>query len=73
MWASASSARWPEPDSERTLGVAKPTNRYLVVDPAWAFANDRPVMLMYLSDEYGGAYLAADIKGKVLRRVPRGG
>ncbi|XVQ09466.1 serine/threonine-protein kinase [Spirillospora sp. CA-255316] len=59
--------------AESKLGVVKPTNRYLIVDPAWAFANDRPVLLVYVSDEYGGAYLAADMKGKVLRSFPRRG
>lgn len=57
--------------AERTLGVAEPTNRYLFVDPAWAFANDQPVVLVYLTDDYGGAYLAADMRGRVLRSYPR--
>jgi hypothetical protein len=57
--------------AESKLGVVKPTNRYLIVDPAWAFANDQPVLLVYVTDEYGGAYLAADMKGKVLRTIPR--
>nr|BFE29731.1 hypothetical protein GCM10010200_019820 [Actinomadura rugatobispora] len=57
--------------AESKLGIVKPTSRYLIVDPAWAFADDRPVLLVYLSDAYGAAYLAADMKGKVLRTYPR--
>lgn len=57
--------------ARRTLGVPKPTRRYLIVDPAWVFANDQPVVLVYLTDAYGGAYLAASMSGKVLKKVPR--
>jgi hypothetical protein len=29
--------------------------------------------MVYLTDDHGGAYLAADITGKLLRSVPRRG
>ncbi|MYZ39117.1 MULTISPECIES: serine/threonine-protein kinase [unclassified Streptomyces] len=58
--------------AEKDLGVDKPTNRYIFIDPSWAFADDQPVLLVYLSDNYGGAYLAADRSGKVLKKYARG-
>ncbi|WP_327238241.1 serine/threonine protein kinase [Streptomyces sp. NBC_01317] len=57
--------------ADNDLGVRKPTSHYLIVEPAWVFADDQPVLLVYVSDEYGGAYLAADRKGKVLKTYPR--
>ncbi len=57
--------------AEEELGVDKPTNRYIVVEPSWTFADDQPVLLVYLSDNYGGAYLAADRSGKVLKKYAR--
>ncbi|MFD3593167.1 protein kinase [Nocardia sp. NPDC058640] len=57
--------------AERDLGVPQPTSRYLIVDPAWTFNNDRPTLLVYVSDEYGGGYLAADADGTVVDKMPR--
>lgn len=57
--------------AERTLKVPRPENRYIIVEPNWTFNNEQPTLLVYLSDDYGGGYLAADIKGKVVRTVPR--
>ncbi|MEU8249772.1 serine/threonine-protein kinase [Nonomuraea sp. NPDC048916] len=62
-------ALWRTADNR--LGIPEATSRYLIVHGSWTFADDQPVLLVYLSDEYGGAYLAADIKGKVLRLMPR--
>jgi hypothetical protein len=59
--------------AERSLGVPKPKLRYVIVDPSWTFAGDKPTMLIYLTDDYGGAYLAADRQGKVIRAYPREG
>ncbi|MFD7287665.1 serine/threonine-protein kinase [Streptomyces sp. NPDC059863] len=59
--------------AEKGLGVDKPTNRYVIVDPAWVFADDQPVLLVYVMDDYGAAYLAASRSGKVLDTVPREG
>ncbi|MEU8104402.1 serine/threonine-protein kinase [Nonomuraea muscovyensis] len=57
--------------AEQRLGIDKPTSRYVIVQGAWTFADDQPTILYYLSDEYGGAYLAADRKGKVVRVYAR--
>lgn len=59
--------------AEKDLGVDKPTSRYVIVDPAWVFADDQPVLLVYVMDDYGAAYLAASRSGKVLDSVPRNG
>ncbi|SUA81191.1 Serine/threonine-protein kinase PrkC [Nocardia otitidiscaviarum] len=58
--------------ADAQLGVADPTSRYLIIDPAWTFNSDRPTIMVYLSDDYGGsAYLAADLDGTVVKVYPR--
>ncbi|MFR9751488.1 serine/threonine-protein kinase [Nocardia sp. 004] len=57
--------------AEDELGIPEPTSRYLIVDPAWVFNDDKPTVLVYLADDYGGAYLAADIDGSVVELMPR--
>jgi hypothetical protein len=57
--------------AEAKLGITKPTLRYVIVDPAWTFNNDQPTVMVYLTDDYGGAYLAADVDGTVVRLYPR--
>ncbi|MFF2324486.1 MULTISPECIES: protein kinase [unclassified Streptomyces] len=59
--------------ADKELGVTEPDTHYVIVDPASPFDNGRPTLSVYVSDEYGGAYLRADINGKVLRRYPRNG
>ncbi|MET7771160.1 serine/threonine-protein kinase [Nocardia sp. NPDC005366] len=54
------------------LGIPKPTLRYVIVDPAWTFNDDRPTLLVYLTDDYGGAYLAANLDGSIVTMFPRG-
>ncbi|TDD58692.1 hypothetical protein E1298_46970 [Actinomadura rubrisoli] len=54
----------------RTLKVPKPTSRYIIVKSSWTFNGDRPTMLVYLTDEYDGGYLAVNTKGKVISTVP---
>lgn len=56
--------------AERTLKVPKPTNRYVIVKAAWTFNGDQPTMMVYLTDDYGGGYLAVNRKGKVIKTVP---
>ncbi|WP_254714908.1 serine/threonine-protein kinase [Actinomadura sp. NAK00032] len=56
--------------AERTLKVPKPTNRYVIVKAAWTFNGDQPTMMIYLTDDYGGGYLAVNRKGKVIKTVP---
>ncbi|NKZ04969.1 hypothetical protein [Actinomadura latina] len=56
--------------AEGVLKVPKPTSRYVIVQAAWTFNGDRPTMMIYLSDEYGGGYLAVNQKGEVIKTVP---
>ncbi|NEC98947.1 serine/threonine protein kinase, partial [Streptomyces albidoflavus] len=58
-------------EAEKRLGVEKPENRYFIVDPASPFHDKQPVLRLYLSDEYGGGYLTADLDGKVIDVSPR--
>ncbi|MBT3157086.1 serine/threonine protein kinase [Streptomyces sp. CHA1] len=58
-------------EAEKRLGVDKPENRYLIVDPASPFHDKQPVLRLYLSDEYGGGHLTADVDGKVIDVSPR--
>ncbi|MER5357405.1 protein kinase [Streptomyces sp. NPDC002785] len=59
--------------ADKELGVTKPTGHYVDIDPASPFDDYRPTISVYVLDEYGGAYLRADINGKVLKQYPRGG
>ncbi|MGI5323820.1 serine/threonine-protein kinase [Actinomadura nitritigenes] len=54
----------------RTLKVPKPTNKYVIVKASWTFNGDRPTMMVYFTDDYGGGYLAANAQGKVVTTVP---
>ncbi|MDK0517957.1 serine/threonine-protein kinase [Streptomyces sp. ML-6] len=57
--------------ADKELGVAEPTSHYVDIDPASPFDDYQPTISVYVSDEYGGAYLRADVNGKVLRKYPR--
>ncbi|MFD7491249.1 protein kinase [Streptomyces sp. NPDC059832] len=59
--------------ADKELGVAEPTSHYVDIDPASPFDGFQPTLSVYVSDEYGGAYLRADINGKVLKEYPRNG
>ncbi|MFJ7199033.1 MULTISPECIES: protein kinase [unclassified Streptomyces] len=59
--------------ADKELGVAEPTTHYVDIDPASPFDDYQPTLSVYVSDEYGGAYLRADINGKVLKKYPRNG
>ncbi|MCX4733977.1 serine/threonine-protein kinase [Streptomyces sp. NBC_01363] len=59
--------------ADKELGVAEPTSHYVDIDPASPFDGFQPTLSVYVSDEYGGAYLRADINGKVLKKYPRNG
>ncbi|MFC9758707.1 protein kinase [Streptomyces sp. NPDC056921] len=59
--------------ADKELGVAEPTTHYVDIDPASPFDNYQPTLSVYVSDEYGGAYLRADFNGKVLKKYPRNG
>ncbi|SDJ62107.1 Serine/threonine protein kinase [Nonomuraea maritima] len=56
--------------ADNDLGVPRPTRRYLIVDPDYAFASTRQVLLVYVSDDYRSGYLVANPKGKVLKLYP---
>ncbi|MFJ2026221.1 protein kinase [Streptomyces sp. NPDC087897] len=57
--------------AEETLNVEKPESRYVIVDPASPFHEDRPVLRVYVSDSHGGAFLTAGLDGRVIERNPR--
>ncbi|MFC9292407.1 hypothetical protein [Streptomyces sp. NPDC057052] len=57
--------------ADRTLGVSDPTSRYLIVNPASTVFDSDPSLSVYLSDEYGSAYLKADLRGRVIETHPR--
>ncbi|MER5848206.1 serine/threonine-protein kinase [Streptomyces sp. NPDC002012] len=59
--------------ADKALGVTEPTSHYVDIDPASPFDDYQPTLSVYVSDEYGGAYLRADINGKVLKKYPRNG
>ncbi|MFE7400675.1 serine/threonine-protein kinase [Streptomyces sp. NPDC057557] len=59
--------------ADKDLGVTEPTSHYVDIDPASPFDDYQPTLSVYVSDEYGGAYLRADIDGKVLKQYPRNG
>lgn len=56
--------------AEKELGVDKPTMRYIVVDTD--IIDGTPSLKLYLSDDYGGAYLLANLAGVVVELYPRG-
>ncbi|MFF3200954.1 serine/threonine-protein kinase [Streptomyces sp. NPDC002962] len=53
------------------LGVAEPTSRYLVINPGSSIFDTGPTMSVYLSDDYGSAYLRADVRARVIETHPR--
>jgi serine/threonine protein kinase len=60
-------ALWERADKE--LGVAQPTMRYIIVDTD--IIDGTPSLKLYLSDDYGGAYLLANLAGEVVKLYPR--
>ncbi|ROO85156.1 serine/threonine protein kinase [Actinocorallia herbida] len=54
--------------AEKDLKIPDPTARYLIIDGAWTFNDDKPTIRVYLADDYGGNYLAANTKGKIVFR-----
>ncbi|MFF8247100.1 serine/threonine-protein kinase [Streptomyces griseus] len=57
--------------AEKTLNVDEPESRYVIVDPSSPFHGDRPVLRVYVSDSHGGAFLTAELDGRVIERNPR--
>ena len=60
-------ALWERADRE--LGVPKPTIRYIIVSTD--IIDGTPSIRLYVSDDYGGAYLLADLDGKVIKLYAR--
>ncbi|MEW2635205.1 protein kinase [Streptomyces sp. NPDC048389] len=56
--------------AEKDLKVDKPTSRYVLVNPANDTFDTPLGLAFYLSDEYGGGFVEADLKGRVTRVVP---
>ncbi|MFC7619156.1 serine/threonine-protein kinase [Microlunatus sp. GCM10028923] len=52
--------------ADQKLKVDKPTSRYVLVKASWTFADDAPVIMVYLGDTYGTGYLVADLDGNVI-------
>ncbi|ROV70022.1 serine/threonine protein kinase [Streptomyces globisporus] len=57
--------------AEKTLNVDKPESSYVIVDPSSPFHDDRPVLRVYVSDAHGGAFLTAELDGRVIEKNPR--
>ncbi|NDZ57514.1 protein kinase [Streptomyces anulatus] len=57
--------------ADKTLNIDEPESRYVIVDPASPFHEDRPVLRVYVSDSHGGAFLTAELDGRVIERNPR--
>ncbi|WP_406319745.1 serine/threonine protein kinase [Streptosporangium sp. NBC_01639] len=59
--------------ADRKLGITDPSMRYVILEGSWTFANNQPVLLVYLIDDHmATGYLAANLKGKVLTMMPWG-
>ena len=55
--------------AQQQLGIPKPTMSYIAV--RGDIITGAPSVLLYLSDNYGSAYLEANLQGKVVRLYPR--
>jgi serine/threonine protein kinase len=55
--------------AEKDLGVPAPTLRYVIVDTD--IIDGTPSLKLYLTDDYGAAYLNADLAGNVRELFPR--
>ncbi|AXX31844.1 serine/threonine protein kinase [Actinosynnema pretiosum subsp. pretiosum] len=53
----------------KELGVPAPTSRYVIIDTG--LIDHKATIRVYLADDYGGAYLSANLKGEVERLYPR--
>jgi serine/threonine protein kinase len=62
-------ALWERADKE--LGIEKPTMRYVIIDTD--IIDDTPEFKLYLTDDYGAAYLLANLAGEVQELFPREG
>lgn len=60
-------ALWERANNE--LGVDKPTMRYVVVETD--IIDGTPSLKLYVSDDYGAAFLSANLAGEVIELYPR--
>ncbi|MFI9150283.1 protein kinase [Streptomyces sp. NPDC053367] len=56
--------------ADKDLNVPHPTLRYVTVNPANTTFDTPMGLAFYLSDDYGGGHLTADLDGKVTRVLP---
>ena len=56
--------------ADKDLGVPQPTMRYVIVSTS--IIDGTPSVRVYLSDDYGSAYLEANLKGEVQKLYARG-
>lgn len=54
-----------------SLNIPEPESSYVILDPSSPFHGDRPVLRVYVSDTYGGAFLTAELDGRVIEKNPR--
>ncbi|MFE9235642.1 protein kinase [Streptomyces sp. NPDC007007] len=57
--------------AEGTLNIDEPESSYVIVDPSSPFHDDRPVLRVYVTDSHGGAFLTAELDGRVIEKNPR--
>ncbi|MGW1777768.1 protein kinase domain-containing protein [Streptomyces sp. NPDC002143] len=57
--------------ADSSLNIAEPTTRYLSISPASTIFDSDPSMSVYLSDDYGSAWIEADVHGRVIETHPR--
>jgi serine/threonine protein kinase len=57
--------------AKKDLGIAKPTLTYIVIQTD--IIDGEATMSLYMTDDYGAAYLQATLAGKVLQVYSRGG
>lgn len=53
----------------KQLKIPHPTSQYVIVEGNWI--DQGPGLGIYLGDDYGSAYLLADLKGRVIESFPR--
>lgn len=54
-----------------SLNIPEPESSYVILDPSSPFHDDRPVLRVYVSDTYGGAFLTVELDGRVIEKNPR--
>lgn len=57
-------------DANQDLKVPDPNTEYIIVNPDWL--DEGPALQIYLANDYGGGYLAANLKGQILKTYPFG-